>query len=222
MLGILKKLASRLPARWQLGLQRTWYTLKLRSGRFTHDEPEYARLAEWVKPGDFVIDIGANVGLYTARLTTLVGSSGHVFAFEPMPRTFHLLSHNARLFAHPNLTLWNAAASDRCGMAGMVMPTADTRMPDIYQAHISTQANGQTVYCVAIDTLAIPKRVSFVKIDVEGHELSALRGMEHLLRRDHPTIVIEGRDPAVRQFLIGVGYREERVGKSPNTIFRMA
>lgn len=105
-----------LPHQWQYALRRCWYTWKFRLGLFTSDEPEYSKLGEWVSEGDCVIDIGANVGIFTAALSQLVGPDGHVFAFEPIPETFRLLTFSSRLYAHQNVTLFNAADSDTSGL----------------------------------------------------------------------------------------------------------
>ena len=58
--------------------------MDIRRGRFRPNDPEYEQLPLFVKPGDWVIDIGANVGYYTWRLAHLVGQHGRVLAIEPM------------------------------------------------------------------------------------------------------------------------------------------
>jgi len=122
MIYLIKRLAARLSSRSQLALRWFWYTWKLRLGMFEHDEPEFRMLADWVTEGDSVIDVGANIGIFTAALSQLVGPKGHVFAFEPIPDTFHLLTANSRLFAFPNVTLLNAAASNASRLVWMEVP----------------------------------------------------------------------------------------------------
>jgi hypothetical protein len=58
-----------------------------------------------------------------------------------------------------------------------------------------------------------------VKLDVEGHELPALRGMKELLRRDHPRLIVEGRSEDVLAFLRDLGYHYEDDPSSPNRVF---
>jgi FkbM family methyltransferase len=216
---MLRKVVSWLPASWQLALRRSWFTWRIRLGTFRNSEPELRRLSEWVGPGDCVLDIGANVGFYTARSSQLVGPNGHVFAFEPTPETFHLLAYNARLFPFPNVTLFNAAASDTFGFAGMAVPTSGDGLPDFYGAHLVASTAGRTIFRLPVDALSVPGRVSFVKIDVEGHELSVLRGMERLLAEQSPVLVLEGVSAEVKEFLRPFGYVDQHVDGSPNTVF---
>jgi FkbM family methyltransferase len=220
LLHLFKRVASFLPSWWQFALRRCWYTWQFRLGLFQSPEPEFHKLAEWVSEGDCVLDIGANLGVFTAALSQLVGPRGHVLAFEPVPETFRLLAFNSRLFAYPNVTLFNAAASDRSGLVGMEMPFSGTGLPDIYLAHIVDKPTGRRVFALPIDALRIPTKVSFIKIDVEGHELSVLKGMEKLLTEQGPLLVVEGNDLAVKEFLHSLGYADFRHDGSPNTVFR--
>jgi FkbM family methyltransferase len=172
-----------------------------------------------VSSGDCVLDVGANIGWYTARLSQLVGANGRVFAFEPMPETFHLLAFNARLFPFPNVTLLNVAASDSFGMAGMEVPLSGAGTPDLYQARLASTSADTTVYRLPLDALSIPGRVSFVKVDVEGHEINVLRGMERTLRENRPRVVVEGRGLEVKRFMHSLGYAETTLVGSPNSLF---
>ncbi len=203
-------------------MRRTLYSWKIRLGLFRHDEPEYARLGEWISQGDCVLDVGANVGVYTALLSKLVGPGGHVFAFEPMPETFHLLAYNARLFQYSNVTLFNAAASDAPGLVGIEMPRGSNGLPDIYVARVVDTPAATMVCALAIDSLSLPSRVSFVKIDVEGHEMNVLRGMQELLRRHKPVLLVEGWKSEIKDFLNSLGYADQRLPGSPNRIFQIS
>jgi FkbM family methyltransferase len=75
-----------------------------------------------VKPGDWVLDVRANVGHYSHRLSDLVGPAGRIFAFEPVRETFELLTANVARFAHANVTLLNVTASDTARTVGMTAP----------------------------------------------------------------------------------------------------
>lgn len=219
MMHLLKHLVSRFPVGWQLALRRALYTCELRLKTFSHDEPEFGKLHEWVVEGDCVLDIGANVGRYTAALSRLVGATGHVFAFEPVSETFHLLAFNARLFRFPNVTLFNTAVSDTFGFLGMEIPTTESGLPDIYQARLTETAMDEKVFCLPLDALSMPGKVSLIKIDVEGHEFRALKGMSELLKKDMPVLIVEGRSAEVRSFLLGLGYDDYLMEGSPNTIY---
>jgi hypothetical protein len=122
MIDKMKRLAGHLPERWQQSMKRFYFARQIRRGVFRSDEPEYLRLDDVVSPGDWVIDVGANIGHYTMRLSQLVQSGGRVFAFEPIPLTFELLAANCALSPYRNVTLLNLAASDTARLATMEVP----------------------------------------------------------------------------------------------------
>jgi len=223
MTSSLKRLAARLPVRYQQELKRLHFARMIRRGDFLaaeeHDH-EYGRLEEWAGAGDWVIDAGANVGNYSGRLSQLVGPAGRVFAFEPVAETFELLTSNMARLPLRNVSLFNVAVSDEPGVRGMTVPLGEGQLENRYMAHLTEGASGDfAVMCMTVDSLQLPRRIAFVKIDVEGHELSALRGMHHLLERDHPVLVIEGRDDAVAMYLATLGYSHAQQGRSPNRVF---
>lgn len=219
----LKNIAARLPKRWQAELKRLRYARQIRRNAFATNEPEVALLPQLVAPGDWVIDIGANVGHYTKRLSELVGPRGRVIAFEPMPATFALLAANVQRFAHPNVTLFNAAVSDKIGEAGMAVPDFASGLTNYYEAHLAPAAESAlAVLTVSIDALAIGRRIALVKIDAEDHEAFVLAGMRALIARDHPVLIVETGSPEVVADLAAAGYAPEKLPGSPNYLFRPA
>ncbi len=223
MTRILRRIAGRLPKRWQQELKRLYFGGRLRTHRFRTEEPEYDLLPEIVSPGDWALDVGANVGHYTARLSELVGASGRVVSFEPVPETFELLTANVALLPNKNVTLINAAASEASGMVGMEIPRLDdTGLDNYYGARVSDAPSGFTVLCVAIDSLNLARPIRLVKIDAEGHELPILMGMRRLLDRDHPTLIVEDNSADVADYLAGLGYSHSRIEGSSNQVFRLA
>lgn len=216
----LKRIAARLPREWRQALKRRYYAGQIRRSSFRAPEPEFDRLPAMVSPGDWVIDVGANVGHYTLRLATLVGASGRVLALEPVPETFALLVANAALAPHENITLLNAAASARTEIAGVTIPKyAETGLDNFYLAQLSQADSRLQVLCVSIDSLDLPHRIGLAKIDTEGHELAVLKGMKEILRRDHPRLIVEDNDPGVEPYLAEHGYSSERIPGSSNRIF---
>lgn len=225
MIRQLKNLASLLPSGVRESLQKQWHTLRYRAGNFVHDEPEFGLLAQWVKEGDWVLDVGANIGIFSARLSQLVGSTGRVIAVEPVPSTFRVLVHNSRLFAHPNVTPLNIAISSQPAVANMHIPTTSSGLPALARASLvsSAEQNGHKsnvqVVCLSLAQTAFPHPIAFVKVDVEGHEAQVLEGLATMLQRDRPRLVIEGHDEAIQQSLVALGYRREVIEGSPNSIF---
>lgn len=215
MRPLLKRLAARLPPAWQQRLKRAHIALQLRRGRLVPREPEYDLLAGIVSPGDWVIDVGANVGPYTARLSALVGERGRVIAFEPVPTTVALLMGTVLRLQHANVTVINAAASDYSRLEGFTIPRSNTGLLNFYQAHLSPGEGQFQILCLAIDALDLPHRVSLVKIDAEGHELPILLGMRRLLARDKPTLIVEGKQWQITNILEREGYRGEQLPDRP-------
>ncbi|HET7200795.1 MAG TPA: FkbM family methyltransferase [Burkholderiales bacterium] len=215
----LKRLAAMLPNSWQHELRRRHFQRQIRLGRFHTDEKEYALLDTLLGEGDWALDIGANVGHYTMRMAELVGPSGRVIALEPVPDTFSLLAANTRLFAHANVSLLNVAASDRVLVSAMQIPRFASGLSNYYQARLGAGSGGLPVLTLPVDELSLPL-VRLVKIDVEGHELPALRGMRRLLARDHPTLIVETGSQETMNLLGSLGYALERLAGSSNLLCR--
>lgn len=221
MHSMLQRFAAGLPGQWQQELKRLHFRHQIRHHNFRSPEPEYELLPTLIGPGDWVIDIGANVGHYTRRFSELVGAGGRVLAFEPVPATFALLAGNAEHFPHPNVTLFNAAVSDHTSMAGMDLPAFASGLTNYYEARLGGDASSLSVLCMNVDALELPQPVRLVKIDAEGHEPAVLAGMRELLRRDHPTLIVEANVTAIVPFLEGFGYAWEHLSDSPNYLFRL-
>jgi FkbM family methyltransferase len=216
--GMLKRLASRMPPLMRQELRRWKIRFDLKRGVFASKEPEFQLLPRLIEPGDWVLDIGANVGYYTHRLSELVGPAGRVFAFEPIVATSEILAFMLRFAPFENVTVFNTAVSDKPELLHFAIADNQHGLPDYFTAKAAESGN-HAVYAVTIDSLALPQRVSLAKIDTEGAEKSVLRGMERLIERDHPILVIEG-DESLEGYLGPRGYRmcPRRPG-SPNLLF---
>lgn len=215
-MGIARRVVERLPRPYRQGLKRWRYARWAASARGIPGEPELDELASWVRPGDWAIDVGANLGAYTIRLAEAVGPGGRVFAFEPVPETFDYLCYSVQRLGLQNVTLLNVAASAESGALRMAMPRDGERGANFYEAAVA--ADGElSVYGLAIDRLAIDRRVALVKIDAEGHERSVVEGMERLIRRDHPTLIYEANEPCTR-VLEEMGYRLRHAPGSCNLV----
>lgn len=209
MRTFLKKLVTRLPADWQRSLKRRWYRRQIVSHRFDLEGDEEEVLRRLLSAGDWVLDVGANVGHYAVACSRIVGPTGRVIALEPIPETFALLSHNCLALEAHNVTLLNLAASDRSAVRGMTVPLFASGLPRPTEAHITdaTSADDLHVLTMALDDFEWPTRIALVKIDTEGHELSVLRGLARLISRDRPHLIVEKSSDAVVVFLADFGYR---------------
>lgn len=220
MISFLKRLASRLPNDWQYYLKRIRYTRQIRKNKFVSLEHEYNLVDQFIKPGDWVIDIGANVGYYTRKFSDLVGVNGRVIAIEPIPETFSLLASNVRNFQYDNVTLFNCAISTQFSPVNMDLPYFDTGIKNFFEAKITQDgSDGIHVIALNIDALGINVPISFVKIDTEGHEVSVLEGMKNLIDKYHPTLMIEINTDDIILKVEEMGYSSHRIAQSHNVVF---
>jgi FkbM family methyltransferase len=217
---LLKRFASKLPDSWQMEMKRYLYRKQIRRDTFITDEPEYALLGSFLSCGDWAIDVGANIGHYTKRMSDLVGARGRVLAFEPVAATFSLLAANTQSYNHQNVTLLNVAVSDTSAVAGISIPQFFTGLPNYYEATINPGNDGLKVLTVSIDSLRLPHSVRLVKIDAEGHEPFVLDGMKELLARDKPILIVEVSNAEVHSLLESKGYSRKRLENSPNHIYQ--
>lgn len=173
-----------------------------------------------LRPGDYAVDIGAHDGLHTLPMAHKVAPSGHVHAFEPLPACQVRLQD--KLAGSPLsalVSLYPYALSDVAGPSSFVVALDDLpqsglreRMYDkptrLFRAHVAV---------TTLDGFGLPlPSLRFVKIDVEGAELHALRGAEALLRAHRPLIAFEFGErsfegygttrKAMFEFLQGLGY----------------
>lgn len=162
--------------------------------------------------GATVLDIGANRGIYSYWLHRQVGPQGQVIAFEPQPELCTELDKLKRAFRLNRLTIVPTALSSTSGQAELIRPPGHWGGASLHHA----QREGMDVLPIAMTTLDAyfaqhPRRpVGFIKCDIEGHELSCLRGGERLLQEDRPTLLLEcsdGHFEQVQSYLHGLGYR---------------
>lgn len=165
-----------------------------------NETPIQNALAKHLKPGGTFFDIGANVGFFSLLAARLVGPSGRIVAFEPVPANAAAIRRNAALNNFQHITAIETAVGDSTGEIELVL----TRHPggaSIIQDTPSPDITGRTrVPLARIDDLHAQGRIpapNLVKIDVEGAEPAVLRGMESTARRFHPGIICELDDATV-------------------------
>lgn len=168
-------------------------------------EPRVTRIMQaLVRPGDTVVDVGANIGYFSIVAARAAGPTGHVLAFEPVPRVRQSLQANLRLNDLPNVSVHSEALSAASGEATFYLgPQLDTGL-----GSLRALADGEEIRIRQVrfdDLWDGSRRVALVKIDVEGAELLVLEGMAECLARDRPEILLEVTD----QYLRGLGSSAE-------------
>lgn len=157
-----------------------WLYLRMhRFGRM--GRKERLNLSHYIRRDMTIVDVGANVGLYTVLLSRLVGPGGRVVAFEPEPELFAQLKRNCALNDCGNVEAHNLALgrrADRLVLHKMLVNSGDN--------HFGARGGG--AFCrdidaqvVALGEYAPNLKPNLVKIDVQGWELDVLLGMEPLL-----------------------------------------
>lgn len=192
----------------------------LRRWNFASERAMQVVFDDMVSSGDQCIDVGANFGMHTLYLANLVGGSGKVWAFEPLPKNLELLRRNIGLnhFSQRVEVVPKVASNSPdpfLRMAGMDDPVAVT-------ACLSNEKDSRTIAVpnVRLDDMFNAKscNIGLIKIDVEGAEMDVLRGAEEMLKRCKPNLVIEVHGFALpkfgssvselRGFLAGIAYAE--------------
>lgn len=198
-MGILKSLVvSMLPETILLPLKKIHYRRFLKTAS-EDDEPDLKIVKCLVAAGDTAIDIGANIGLFTLFLSRFVGEKGKVYSFEPIGVTYKVLSSNMSSLKAGNVNLFNYGISDKNCSARMEIPKYASGGENFYQAHlVDSTSEGKSgrhidVKMMTLDSLlpTLGGTVGFIKIDVEGHELSAINGGLRLLSDHMPALLIE-------------------------------
>ena len=158
----------------------------LRSGDL-QDPHVLAVLRGFTRPGDTVLDVGANIGWFSVIASRLVGSGGTVFAIEPDPLNADLLQDNLRRNRCTNVILEQVAAGATAGVARLYHSTDNAG--DHQMAVIADRASWVDVPVHPLDSLLAGRaqRVDVLKMDTQGSEAATLRGMTDLLAR-HPRL----------------------------------
>ena len=161
-----------------------YFSLRLRLAHLVKKiEPDIQHLCtELLRPGMTVMDVGANVGLLTRQFCRRVGKSGRVYAFEPDPLTFQFLEFNTRPFKNKELT--QCAVSDNHEPALLHLNFTSGAGNSLLNKSHSTES--VPVVCISLDEFLKQHGnpvVDVMKIDVEGAELSVLRGMRQTAAR---------------------------------------
>jgi len=138
---------------------------------------------QMIKKGDVVLDLGAHIGYFTLIFAKLVGENGKVYAFEPSPDNYSLLKKNVQVNGYNNVILVKNGVSNKTGKNMLYL--SDSNPGD--NMIIDTKENRQSI---EIETVRLDdyfrdfkNQINFIKMDIQGAELDALRGMSSLLKK---------------------------------------
>jgi FkbM family methyltransferase len=181
-----------------------------------------------IKKGDFVLDIGANIGYYTLIFAKLVGKKGKVFAFEPDPNNFALLTKNVEINGYKNVTLIQKAVSNKTEKAWLYLCKDDKLDHRIYNSHDGREF-------IEIETIRLDEyfkdneTIDFIKMDIQGAEGRAVKGMSNFLNKNKNIKILTefwpiglercGTDPKeYLELLLTFGFKLNYINELRNTI----
>jgi FkbM family methyltransferase len=158
----------------------------------TYEHEVVDTLMRVVRTGQVAMDVGSNHGFYALLLSRLVGLSGLVIAFEPLPANLKLLRENVELNGCENVRVVGKAVMDRHGEFELCVAGSRSTLVAL-QPSPKMQGPNIRVSALPLDEIALQLRlpVDFVKIDVEGAEEAVLRGASKTIREWHPTLLVE-------------------------------
>lgn len=159
-------------------------------------EPHVERFMRgFLREGDVVLDIGANIGSLAMLAAARVGGEGRVIAVEPLERNRRLLARSAQANRFAQVEIVAAAAADAAGELELrTHPLTSNSARPAAAGELLRDARGSTVRVPVVvldDALADLRRLDLVKIDIEGMEPLALRGFERGLARLRPALLSE-------------------------------
>ncbi|MEQ9409402.1 MAG: FkbM family methyltransferase [Fuerstiella sp.] len=212
------RLCRRLPAGMEMTLgivdviERTLFT----TGEW--DPIVEQTLRSCVKPGDVFLDVGANIGYFSLLASLLVGETGRVVSFEPSARALSRLTTHLCLNRCSNVTVCSQAMGDVVGTERLNWAPSSNIGGSTIARGTPARGYSEQIAVRRLDDVCDEMQLipTFIKLDVEGFELFALRGAEKTLRQHHPTVVCEltnrfledhGQSGAdLLRFMRGLGY----------------
>ncbi len=198
----IKGIIASLPSYPRNQIQQLHFRKKLQNAT-TESEPELAAIKDLVLPGQSVLDIGANFGLYTKFLSEAAGPTGHVYAFEPTFDMFRVLRNNVESLQLLNTNVFQMACSEIVAELNFYIPKRADGTLNYYEASLEKETvAGEFEICrvpaTSLDRFCaahVIGKVDFMKIDVEGHEIAVLAGAGEILSSHRPKIFIEVNEP---------------------------
>lgn len=166
---------------------------------FTFKDKGHEKLIDLIKEGDIVLDVGTNIGSTALQIARKIGGKGFVFGFEPDQENFKNCLKNIRLNNFNNIKVEKIGLGEKKGTFDLVVDTESNRGGNRISFNTSKNQDKKSSK-ILVDTIDtwITKiqldRLDFIKIDIEGFELKALKGGVRALEFYEPKLFIEVDD----------------------------
>ena len=168
------------------------------TGDYAPDEK--ALLGSLITSGDTILDVGANVGNHTLFFSQCLGPEGRVLSFEPQRFLFNILCANALLGRYQNVWPYRLAVGDQAGKVDIPVPNYDR--PNNFGGYsLSFDTFKEEGDITTIDAIA-PDHCHLIKIEVEGMELSVLKGAVETIARTRPFLYFEYNRPEFKDEIL--------------------
>jgi FkbM family methyltransferase len=172
-----------------------------------YEPVEIALIKFLLKPTDIALDVGAHVGYFTVLMAPLCK---RVYAYEPEPYNYALLKKNVEKKNTDNVLIYDYAVTNyftRDGDDTIPLYRCNTNS-GMHRVYASKHCNDLAIQVdsVRLDDLPIMEP-NFIKMDIEGSELGALKGMQNRLTNSKPTIIMEFHPPSIEEY--GASPKEE-------------
>ena len=170
-------------------------------------EPRIRKLLkENIKQGDTVVDVGANIGYHTLLMAKLVGDTGKVYAFEPERENFELLKKNIERNGYRNVVLVNKGLGEKDETMTLYLHPKNKAGHSVFHQH--SHWGRQQIQITTLDNF-LPKdtKVSFIKMDIEGAEYAAIKGMKRVLLENEVKVICEFCEETVPMSFRDLGFK---------------
>lgn len=166
--------------------------------KWDKNEKDFLRLFDIIQDDGIVLDIGANIGVMTAHFAKRLKKT-KVFSFEPIPYNIKTIKRIVKFFKFNNVRVYEYALSDYDGSIDMILPIIDSAKKQGL-SHVVTDSDNETgeFFRVPVrkldninELVLSDRKITAIKIDVEGHELSVLKGAVELIKKNLPVIYCE-------------------------------
>jgi len=167
-----------------------------------HEELATRILRQEIKSGMTIVEIGANLGYYVLLEARIVGEEGKIYAFEPVPRNFNILTKNIEVNGYKNVKAYCKAVSSKSGTSKIALTDASNwgSMLDV-KAAIVSQYMKQKMHKLArevinVDTVSLYEfldkervnQINLIRMDIEGYEIEVIKSMLNILKNMPPPI----------------------------------
>ncbi|MGP2435902.1 FkbM family methyltransferase [Streptomyces sp. JW3] len=196
------------------------------NGAFGYEPGSLATWARLAASSGTIADVGAHVG-YFSMIAALANPKAKVHAFEPVDEVHARLAVNLRLNNVQNVKRHQAGVSSEPGWAEISVRFAGNLLSTGSSLeHAADDAQLKRIQLLTLDDMFGHTKLDLVKIDVEGHEMSVLRGARQVFKRDRPTVMLEALvgaslDPLLEEFL-PLGYECHWVAEADGALIPCA